>query len=764
MKRISLICICTTFIVLQGIDRIQNAKASDTSSPILIPVSNPAEGETAPKNHSRKGVRPLPPAEAGEKSGTSLKWKSSLNVAADKNIASREIITTDLYAADPTEENNVSGGEKEPAGAKFARKMPIDDPDAKAEKSSEAPPLLETDSDGDDDQETADSEESSEDSDAEKATEEDEEDAGEKAEESDDQPASETQPSDETFVPEVAQKVTLDPNSVGNPHSAALVRMMYDEIMNGLSQRGISGRYDMFRSYARSTLDRFAANSTGNEVDGRCRLSWYDRLYRDPVRAVFEVEQFSRTLHAGLKGDHRHLGETLKLIRNKLDIPARNDEIRYAQARTPQQAVAEVKRCLENAQSAYARALSTLTLAEQKELGSNLYPVFCANTINGHTIPSRSSGRRLVGIIEKMDRTGIHEALEALIPLTDEKFLRLLATLPEDAFPTVLLGSQRVQRIPTAAGDILIGGRENNVYDLDAPGMQDVACVIDLGGNDIYRDGTCNINRPVFVVIDLAGNDQYIATKPGVQGGSVLGVSMLLDLEGDDVYKAQDVAQGSTLGGAGLLIDYSGDDTYLALRRAQGCALGGVGVLIDRKGNDKYRAALLAQGLGHPGGFGVLEDSQGDDWYYLGGLYLDSYPEHPGYDGWGQGLGAGIRQVANGGIGSLLDGGGTTPTNSITSDTAAAIGSASASAAISAETTSTSGRRCSIITANREAKPVGSGSATVSVVIIPSDSASTTKGTTCTTEKSWASEWPGTCRSVSFAISAGTTNTRRPAE
>lgn len=455
-----------------------------------------------------------------------------------------------------------------------------------------------------------------------------------------------------------SQRVKLDPNSVGNSHSSTLIRMMYDEIINGLKTRNISGRYDMFRNYARSTLDRYSAISTGNEVDGRYRLSWYDRLYRDPVRSVFEVEEFSRTLHAGLSGDHRHLAETMSHIRNKLDITPRNNAIHFSQAQNPKQAVAEVQRCLLNAQAAYTRAISTLSAAEQRDLATNLYPIFAGNVNSGHTIPSRSIGKRLVALLQKMDRAGIHEALESLVPLTDENFLRLLATLPEDAFPTIMIGSQRVQRITTSAGDIIIGGRGNNVYDLDAPGMQNVICVIDLGGNDVYREGTCDINRPVFVIIDLAGDDKYFATKPGVQGGSILGVSMLLDLSGNDTYQAQDVAQGTTLGGVGLLIDYSGHDTYHALRRAQGSALGGVGILIDKKGNDSYHAALHAQGLGHPGGFGVLEDCEGNDRYYLGGLYLDSYPEHPGYDGWGQGLGAGIRQVANGGVGALLDGGG----------------------------------------------------------------------------------------------------------
>jgi hypothetical protein len=67
---------------------------------------------------------------------------------------------------------------------------------------------------------------------------------------------------------------------------------------------------------------------------------------------------------------------------------------------------------------------------------------------------------------------------------------------------------------------------------------------------------------------------------------------------------------------------------------------------------------MWAQGFGGPLGFGVLDDLEGNDHYYAGGLYRDSYPETPGYEGWSQGVGAGIRQVANGGIGVILDGAG----------------------------------------------------------------------------------------------------------
>ncbi|MCL2305812.1 MAG: hypothetical protein FWC43_10760 [Planctomycetaceae bacterium] len=476
---------------------------------------------------------------------------------------------------------------------------------------------------------------------------------------------------DQNVIRNADQPVKINPNSVGNPNSAVLVRMMYDEMVKGLQTRQITDRYNKyFREYCGRILDQYASPNIGGERNGRARLPWYGHsgkpgippggLYRDPMKSVIEVEEFSRTIHAGLIGDHRYLAETLAIIREKLDIfPAKNNTIQWSKAKTPQEAVADVKRCVVNAKAAYTRAISTLSSAELRELETTLYPIFCGEVTSGHTIPKRSVGKRLIDIMQRMDRTGIHDAVDALVPLTDERFLRLLKTLPEDAFPQVRLGSQRVQKITTTAGDIIIGGRGNNDYDLDAPEMQDVICVIDLGGNDIYREGSCNLGRPVFVIIDLGGDDTYIGSRPGIQAGSILGVSMLLDLEGNDTYEAKDIAQGSTIGGAGILIDYSGNDKYRAIKRGQGTALMGVGLLLDKGGDDQYRAALFGQGLGHPGGFGVLEDCSGNDKYYIGGLYLNSYQgEQPGYDGWGQGIGAGIRDCSNGGIGMLLDGGG----------------------------------------------------------------------------------------------------------
>ena len=64
------------------------------------------------------------------------------------------------------------------------------------------------------------------------------------------------------------------------------------------------------------------------------------------------------------------------------------------------------------------------------------------------------------------------------------------------------------------------------------------------------------------VIIDIEGNDVYRGAQPGIQGGAILGVSLLLDGEGNDVYDARDVAQASSIAGIGILIDKAGNDRY----------------------------------------------------------------------------------------------------------------------------------------------------------------------------------------------------------
>ena len=213
-----------------------------------------------------------------------------------------------------------------------------------------------------------------------------------------------------------------------------------------------------------------------------------------------------------------------------------------------------------------------------------------------------------------------------------------------------------VEKIDTPYGAIIIGGKGPNTYDFDR--MPGVCAVIDLGGDDTYIEGVVGLERPVLVIADLGGHNVYRGSKPGIQGGAILGVSMLLNMGGHAVYEARDVAQGSAVAGIGILIDYDGRSRYRGLRRVQGQALGGLGVLVERNGGNDFHAAMWAQGFGGPLGFGLLDCNVGNNHYYCGGMWRDSYPETPGCEGWGQGVGAGLRAVAAGGIGVILDNGG----------------------------------------------------------------------------------------------------------
>ena len=134
---------------------------------------------------------------------------------------------------------------------------------------------------------------------------------------------------------------------------------------------------------------------------------------------------------------------------------------------------------------------------------------------------------------------------------------------------------------------------------------------------------------------------------------------MIVNVGGKNVYEAQDIAQGSAIAGVGIVVDH-GPEQSLPWRPPRA----GPGPRRRRHPHRPRRAQRLsrrhgAQGFGNPLGFGLLDNTTGNNHYYCGGMWRNSYyPETPGYEGWGQGVGAGIRQVASGGIGVILDGGG----------------------------------------------------------------------------------------------------------
>ena len=466
-------------------------------------------------------------------------------------------------------------------------------------------------------------------------------------------PSEATKPSaTETPAPTATSGTTL-----GFADAQKATQEMSNDLLATLNARGGTSLYDRWRAYDAGVRRQTSALESGSELNGRCRLSWYEKLYADPLRSAGEVEFFSRAWGGFFAGSSADVVSGVRLARAKMDVALRNDQPAKPSPTTPEEAIEVLKTALVETAALHARALAPMSKDDVAAVSREAHSIFCAQAQSGHTVPSRGRAKYLIDAMQKMNKTALYDAAETALATLDEKTLALLAQVDFASLEKVKVDGQEMGRVSTEAGDILFGDKNSTVWNLDQ--YSTVCCVVDLGGRDEYREGVCNVNRPVLVVLDLGGDDDnYVGQNPGIQGGAILGVSVWYDGGGNDRYLAKDVAQGSCIGGVGILVDESGDDRYLGFLRAQGQALCGLGLHIDRAGSDDYRAALWAQGVGAPGGFGAILDKDGNDHYYVGGYYYDSYPEHPGHDGWGQGIGAGIRRVACGGIGLCLDCGG----------------------------------------------------------------------------------------------------------
>lgn len=273
----------------------------------------------------------------------------------------------------------------------------------------------------------------------------------------------------------------------------------------------------------------------------------------------------------------------------------------------------------------------------------------------------------LLAIAGKLQYKSLAEAAGMLATLAGPEMIQRYKRLDGSGKPGQVLSldprfrGDFVYARQTHVGLILIGGRGKNVYGGDA------AVIIDLGGDDVYtgnagasiyeieNSAIAEVVSPLGVVVDLGGNDRYISTRSASMGAGFLGVGLLVDLEGDDIYVGHMLTQGAGLMGIGCLMDMKGNDTYTSQYMGQGAGIFGAGLLFDAGGDDLFTAAKYAQGLGGPGGVGELVDLSGDDQYVLGGQFGSGYGTRKIFQGYGQGLGWGWRGHAGGGLGILHD-------------------------------------------------------------------------------------------------------------
>lgn len=179
------------------------------------------------------------------------------------------------------------------------------------------------------------------------------------------------------------------------------------------------------------------------------------------------------------------------------------------------------------------------------------------------------------------------------------------------------------------------------------PGYASV--LLDLGGDDVYDVPDLSIGAGVTgigIAMDFGGKDVFRG-KSLCFGAGLAGVGVFLKEGGDDFYACQSMGQGYAQFGIGLCVDTAGIDHYQAAMNAQGAAsTQGVGWLVDLAGDDTYRAGGVilnsplfadihysnAQGFGTgyredtgglSGGIGLLTDLSGDD-AYIGETYCQA--------------------------------------------------------------------------------------------------------------------------------------------
>ncbi|MGB5107572.1 MAG: hypothetical protein WBP29_04130 [Candidatus Zixiibacteriota bacterium] len=260
-----------------------------------------------------------------------------------------------------------------------------------------------------------------------------------------------------------------------------------------------------------------------------------------------------------------------------------------------------------------------------------------------------------------------NDSVEAIVAETD--FNRLIGgaediaevlRMAADSLANCAFPESRVE-FKSSKGLIIIGSDENDEYSYKIPPL----LILDPGGDDTYEVSQFTSAYPLSAIIDADGNDRYVSsdsTSPGI-GGALLGMSVVIDMAGNDIYDAIHVAQGSGIFGVGAVMDNNGNDRYRSKGFSQGCGVFGVGILSDSVGSDSLYCWSNSQGYGYTRGCGLCINFAGDDVYVAEDSILFSpgqqTQEH--YSSLAQGVGFGKRadyldgHSWAGGVGILCD-------------------------------------------------------------------------------------------------------------
>lgn len=333
-----------------------------------------------------------------------------------------------------------------------------------------------------------------------------------------------------------------------------------------------------------------------------------------------------------------------------LDAPfAQGEQVRI-QIANPGQALREVAEMTRRAYSHLDRAFDKIDEAGRKELASSALGLLnLERWAERPVVRARQASMAIDfgSLLAAADAIGAWKAAGDP-PKRDSQ--------PRVAIPAELAGAVKGDVLAVERIDgrwYIYGGFGTNEYD-----MTRIDVVIDPGGDDLYRHRR-NERPKVQLIVDWAGDDRY-SGENGAAGpaSGLLGVSVVVDREGNDRYEGGALSAGAGLMGVGLILDQDGNDSYEGTSWSVGAAKYGFGGIVDLgRGRDTYVAHEFSEGTGGPRGLGLLLDEAGNDLYRA-----NAVPEgHPAiFSGRSQGFGSTDFSTAlgafdAGGIGILCD-------------------------------------------------------------------------------------------------------------
>ena len=379
------------------------------------------------------------------------------------------------------------------------------------------------------------------------------------------------------------------------------------------------------------------------------------KLFDESMATPFQLPTHLAAFNAGIAVPRpvtwlRHLhAATAQWQRQYGDAPCRLDDAeRSVPPATLPQALDEVRRLAALATHRQRQAANRRT---RTRLAESYAPALAQLSAGFSTSLSAAERRRLRRFFARLQAADAGEAVcaaEIWMQLLQPAWLTRLRHLM-NAHPNA--DAALIERIGTPYGEIVLGGRQGARWHLE-----DVLFVADLGGDDFYGiEENANFGGEPQLIVDFGGADRYQSAHPAGYAAGVGRTALLVDMDGDDIYIGASHGQGSAVLGIGLLVDLAGDDVYRMQSFGQGAALFGVGLLLDENGVDAYRIRANGQGLGMAEGLGLLLEYRGDDSYSAVGGPPTNYGTPGLTDAWAQGVARGVRGIAPGGIGAVVD-------------------------------------------------------------------------------------------------------------